>query len=202
MAETSTTQTTAALAETKATHSAPATLAELKAALPGARADFLLQCLENGWTVGQAVQAHMQALHAENLRLKSKMEEEGEDDDEDDDEEEDAAPKKKKAARSGKPCKSNGDDEPAEPRKGKTKNRRAPGVETTARRNQAADPHSEFDAEVMEMMSLTKCDRRRAVALVARKNPALHEEMLRGDGRNSSAAVQKLIGERFAMTVR
>jgi signal peptide peptidase SppA len=205
------------MAETSTnTQPTAATLAELKAALPGAKSKFILQCLEDGLTVSQAVQKHMTILHAENLRLRAEkkakadedeaaeLDEEDDDDEEDEDDDEDGEPKPKKRAKAAKPCKGkaegDGDDEPAEPKGGKPKSRRQPGIDPAAasRRRGSADARSEFDALVLDMMSTLKCDRRRAVALVARQNPALHEDVLRGDPRNRGAAIQKLIGQRFS----
>ncbi len=203
-----------------------ASLAELKAALPGAKAAFLLKCLEKQMTLAQALAAHMKALHAENVRLRAakKMEaeedegdeedddEEDDDDDEedeDDDEDDEDKPGKKKPAgkkmKAAKPCKGKaeeGDSEKAKPAKaGKAKSRTAPGVDTvTSRRAGRSDSRSEFDALVMDTMKAVGCDRRKAVALVARQNPGLHEELLRNDRRNQGAPVQNLIGERFSMS--
>lgn len=53
---------------------AAATLAELKAACPGAGNDFLVSQLENGATVSQASTAWMKAQAEENTRLKAELE--------------------------------------------------------------------------------------------------------------------------------
>jgi hypothetical protein len=49
-----------------------ATLAELREACPGARNDFLIQCLDQGATVDTAAKAHAKALAAENAALKQR----------------------------------------------------------------------------------------------------------------------------------
>ena len=43
-------------------------------------------------------------------------------------------------------------------------------------------------------------DRRKAIAMVARTQPALHRELLEGDPRNAKTKIQELIAERFEGT--
>ena len=195
-----------------------ATLTELQAALPGASSDFLIQALQGGMSVSAALAAWSKTLAAENQSLKALLakkakaeetdedEDEDEDDDEDDDEDEDEALRDKKAkAKKAKAKKeaeeaAEKEEEEEEARKAKkAKNRRVPGVDPLAgrpRSHPSADAQTAFNELVMSFVKMGH-DRRKAVALAARSNPGLHQDLLLSDPRNSGAKVQALIGERF-----
>lgn len=57
----------------KARRGRAATIAELRAAMPGATSDFLVECLESGRTLAEARDAHMKALADANASLTARV---------------------------------------------------------------------------------------------------------------------------------
>lgn len=182
-------------------NASPATLGELKAAIPGATSDFIVKALESGMTVPDAVSAWSKQLATENeaLKLRVKALEEKKDDEEEEEEEEEEGDGKAEGEKQSGKGKANGKKSCGD--SGKAKSRHAPGLralsEQRSTRQRPADAISAFNAEVQDWMKQGK-SRHEAVKIVARTNPTLHSEYLAADPRNQGDDVQRLIGERFA----
>jgi ATP-dependent Clp endopeptidase proteolytic subunit ClpP len=172
----------------------PATISELKAACPGATADFLLASIERGDTVAAAQTAWMKAqaelLAATQVELKAakekcKEEENDEEEEEEEEEEEKEEETPKKGGKKGK---------------GKSKNHLAPGVaagERVPNRKRTPpieEPVDAFNQAVRDQMQTGK-DRRASTRIVVRTQPALHQAYLEATNANKPKALE-LLAER------
>ena len=161
------------------TAAAPASIKDLRAALPGADAEFLTSQLDSEATLDQAKEAWMKHLADENKTLRAKAKAKNEDEEADEDEPE------SKGGKAGKPCKS-----------------RRHGVEPVGNRggHSAAeydgDPLHDFSAAVRETMKLRPgLPRAEAVRLTAKRDPALHEAYLRATPQNRKPRIQAMIDD-------
>lgn len=165
------------MSETKTTAAAPATIKDLRAALPGSDAEFLASQLDKEATVEQAREAWMAHLAQENATLRAKAKAAKQADEEEEEEEQ-------ARGKDGKPCKSRHGVEPI----GNRGTRSAAAYE--------GNPIADFSAAVRETMKLQPhLSRHDAVRLTARRDPALHEAYLRATPQNKGPRVQHLIDD-------
>ncbi|MGO8691641.1 MAG: head maturation protease, ClpP-related [Thermoguttaceae bacterium] len=166
-----------------------ATISELKAACPGATADFLMACLERGDTVPAAQTAWMKAqadllaaTQADLAAVKQDCEDEDDDDDEEEEEEEEPG---KKPGKKGKGKKAQG--------------HQVPGVAAGAGKKARAkkpidDPVEAFNEAIRDEMKLRKLDRRAATRGVVRQCPDLHQAYLEATNAGKPEALAHLAG--------
>lgn len=165
------TRSTAVMTQPETTQ---ASIAELRAAIPNADSDFLIQQMDNEATVEEATRAWNAHLEEENKQLKAAAEER----------EKEAT---EKAAAD------------AAIRGGGTKGTKPVQTGTPANETQSDheldDPEAEFDRRVRQRMSATNCTRIVASRKEARRDPVLHQSYLRAT--NSNATSQRLISEKY-----
>jgi ATP-dependent protease ClpP protease subunit len=144
-----------------------ATLQEIKAAFPKAKAEFVLNCLEKSLPLASVAAAAAEELLAENDDLKAKLSAM---------EEEMAALKAKAEEVVEEEVVEEVEEEPAAKPQAKAK-----GVKPIARASSASksgDPRSEWKAAVDGFLAQCNGDRARASMLANRHNPGLRDRML------------------------
>lgn len=180
-----TTTTTAAGRVAAGVAAAGASLAELKAACPGAPSDFLVEQLERGSTAAQATAAFIQFQQAQ---IRSRDEQ--------------LARQRQQAAAAAAAA----TEVPVAPAAAGTSPVPESGVRAAGggggggsggRAGTGGDAVAEFDEAVREEMKLKGCGRKAAIAAVCRRDPELHRAMLEATNAHNPKARQS-IADKFA----
>lgn len=138
-----------------------ATLQEIKAAYPKAKAEFVIQCLEKSLPLASVAEAAVAEMMKENADLKAQL----------------AAMQEKMGAAKGEMVVVEEEDDSPEEMMAQA---RSKGVKPVAKAKQSSGPSARqrWDEVVSEALKQTGGNKAKAVALVNRQNPGLRAELV------------------------